>query len=62
MVNSQIFQRMNLRDLLYDGYKMNRELIEKVKDMAEDTNAMVTALDVAKFVHADNGKNLKIVK
>lgn len=49
-------------DSLYDGYKLNREFIEKVGTMAEETSALVLALDIAKFVNSGNGKNLKIVK
>lgn len=49
-------------DSLYDGYKINREFIEKVSTMAEETSALVLALDIAKFVNSGNGKNLKIVK
>lgn len=49
-------------DSLYEGYQGNREMIEELKVMEQETNSMVSALDIAKFVQSGNGQNLKIVK
>lgn len=49
-------------DSLYEGYRGNHELIEELKIMEQETNSMVSALDIAKFIQSGNGQNLKIVK
>lgn len=49
-------------DSLYEGYCGNRELIEELRVLEQETNSMVSALDIAKFVQSGNGKNLKVIK